>query len=50
MKIGIQRIECDQCAFHMEKRWIAVNFHSIFHTQNILEEILGSKMAVPISS
>ncbi len=45
-----QCIECDQCAFHMEERWIAVNFHSIFHNQNIVEDILRSKMAVPISS
>ena len=46
----IQRIECDQCGFHMEERWIAVNFHSIFRTQNTVEDILGSKMAVPIRS
>jgi protein-arginine kinase activator protein McsA len=46
----IQSIECDQCAFHMEERWIAVNFHSVFHTHNIVEDIRESKMAVPISS
>jgi hypothetical protein len=32
-----------------EELWIAVNFHSILHNQNILEENLGSNMAVPIS-
>jgi protein-arginine kinase activator protein McsA len=47
---SIQRIECDQCAFHSEELWIAVNFHFILHSQNILEENLGSNMAVPISS
>jgi ferredoxin len=45
-----QCIECDQCAFHSEELWITVNFHSILHNQNGLEEILGSNMAVPISS
>ena len=46
----IQRIECDQCNFHMEEQWIAANLHSIFHTQIIVEDIPRGKMAVPISS